>query len=110
MDLIKKLKEDFYEVCNQWSDPFEDEDGSDKTWSKFVSESLKQLGETITQLENEYKQEPKEKIPDSQYGEWCPTCKFPIVAVTRGIPSIGTCSSGHKIDRRNALRRNPGVI
>lgn len=41
------------------------------------------------------------------YGEWCPTCSAPIVSVTRGIPSIGTCENGHKIDRRDVLRREP---
>lgn len=43
----------------------------------------------------------------SGYGEWCPTCGGPIVAVTRGIPSMGTCAEGHRTDRRDVLRREP---
>jgi hypothetical protein len=39
--------------------------------------------------------------------EWCPTCGANIVMVTRGIPSMGTCSNGHKTDRRDVLRRPP---
>lgn len=39
--------------------------------------------------------------------EWCPTCGANIVMVTRGIPSRGTCSNGHKTDRRDVLRRPP---
>jgi hypothetical protein len=41
------------------------------------------------------------------YGEWCPTCGAGIVSVTRGIPSMGTCSNGHTTDRRDTLRRSP---
>lgn len=41
------------------------------------------------------------------YGEWCQTCGAEIVSVTRGIPSMGTCANGHRIDRRDALRREP---
>lgn len=43
----------------------------------------------------------------SAYGEWCPTCGANIVKVTRGIPSMGTCSNGHVTDRRDTLRRPP---
>lgn len=43
----------------------------------------------------------------SSYGEWCPTCGAGIVSVTRGIPSMGTCSNGHVTDRRDTLRRPP---
>jgi hypothetical protein len=41
------------------------------------------------------------------YGEWCPTCGAEIVSVTRGIPSMGTCASGHVTDRRDCPRRKP---
>lgn len=41
------------------------------------------------------------------YGEWCPNCGAEIVAVTRGIPSMGTCENGHITDRRDTLRRKP---
>ena len=43
----------------------------------------------------------------SRYEEWCPVCKSPIVMVTRGIPSMGRCMSGHTTDRRDTLRREP---
>ncbi len=43
----------------------------------------------------------------SAYGEWCPHCGNPIISVTRGIPSMGTCSEGHTTDRRDTLRRQP---
>ncbi len=45
----------------------------------------------------------------SPYGEWCPTCGKPIIRVTRGIPSMGTCSEGHTTDRRDTSRRPPEV-
>jgi hypothetical protein len=41
------------------------------------------------------------------YGEWCPKCYGEIVSVTRGVPSIGKCASGHETDRRDVLRRKP---
>lgn len=40
-------------------------------------------------------------------GEWCPVCGSPIIAVTRGIPSVGRCKNGHSTDRRDVLRREP---
>lgn len=43
----------------------------------------------------------------SAYGEWCPICGAAIVSVTRGIPSMGTCSNSHVTDRRDTLRRPP---
>jgi hypothetical protein len=43
----------------------------------------------------------------SSYGEWCPDCGNSIIRVTRGIPSMGTCSEGHTTDRRDTLRRQP---
>lgn len=41
------------------------------------------------------------------YGEWCPKCGSEIIAVTRGIPSMGRCTNGHMTDRRDCLRREP---
>ena len=44
---IEEAKLAYYGVTNQWSDPFEDDDGSDETWSKYVSNALKQLGDIL---------------------------------------------------------------
>lgn len=42
-------------------------------------------------------------------GEWCPVCSEPIISVTRGIPSMGTCVNQHTTDRRDVLRRKPVI-
>lgn len=41
------------------------------------------------------------------YAEWCPVCSEPIILVTRGVPSMGSCANGHSTDRRDVLRRKP---
>lgn len=41
------------------------------------------------------------------YAEWCPVCSEPIISVTRGVPSMGSCVNGHSTDRRDVLRRKP---
>ena len=44
---IEEARCTYSELVNQWSDPFEDDDGSDETWSQYVSNALKQLGDVL---------------------------------------------------------------
>lgn len=46
-------------------------------------------------------------MTESPYNEWCSVCYAPIIEVTRGIPSIGTCKNGHRKDRKFSLKKDP---
>jgi hypothetical protein len=44
---IKEARFTYSGLVNQWSDPFEDDDGSDETWRQYVSNALKQLRDIL---------------------------------------------------------------
>lgn len=56
-----------------------------------------------------FKRKGRQMTSEAPYGQWCAQCGAPIIKVTRGIPSMGTCKNGHQQDRRDCLRRDPSA-